>query len=47
MGDYIKKALQASCPHLKYEEIDIEQYSDEDIFDSLDYYIQGDYDIEY
>lgn len=45
--EYIKKALQANVPWLKYEEIDIDQYSDEQILDSLDYYIQGDYDIEY
>lgn len=38
--EYIKKALQANAPWLKYEEIDIDQYSDEQILDSLDYYIQ-------
>lgn len=44
--DYIKRALQSNIPGLKYEEIDINQYSDQTILDSLDFYIQGDYDIE-
>lgn len=45
--EYIKKALKANMSWLKYEEIDIDQYSDRQILDSLDIYIQGDYDIEY
>ncbi len=45
--DYIKKALQSNIPGLKYEEIDINEYSDQIILDSLEFYIQGDHDIEY
>lgn len=45
--EFIKKALQANMSWLKYEEIDINQYSDQQILDSLDIYIQGDYDYEY
>lgn len=39
--DYIKKALQSNIPGLKYEEIDINEYSDQIILDSLEFYIQG------
>lgn len=45
--EYVKKAIHSNCPWLQYEEIDIANCSDQKILDSLSYYIQGDYDVEY